>query len=245
VCSSDLEYLRRQGYDVFEKVKVSSGSSSAASHVIDILARRDDGFMEFVIGIGIVIEHNNEDVGLEGVFRFDNKAYDLGIQDKVLLAVPGLNSEARQFAQRQRIKCYNAAELDDLLRKLADYPARPVHNIPLVFENRSQLLNYLHEQGYRTEEQAKIRGRSGAEYAMDIIAYFDDGLFTHTMSIGILTDPIEVGLEAVSAYDTKAYDIGIHEKVLIVAPSLSMEAKQFADRQKIKAIQVSSVAAVA
>ena len=73
---------------------------------------------------------------------------------------------------------------------------------------------------------------------MDIIAYFDDGLFTHTISIGILTDPNDVGLEAVSAYDTKAYDIGIHDKVLLVAPRLAKEARQFADQQKIKIIEV-------
>ncbi len=233
-----VEYLKSQGYEVFEKARVSSGSGSGVTHVMDILAERDDGFLTFAIGVGTAIGHDSENIGLEDVFRFDNKAYDLGIHDKVLLAMPGLNNEAKQFAQRQRIKSFNAKELESFLDKVQDNAGRPLKKIEFKFESRAQLLKYLHDQGYRTEEQAHIRGRSGAEYTLDIIAYFDDGLFTHTISIGILTDKKEVGLEAVSTYDTKAYDIGIHDKILLVAPALSKEARQFADQQKIKVIQV-------
>jgi hypothetical protein len=242
--SKFIDYLKRQGYEVFEKVKVGSGSGSGVTHVLDMLARRDDGFILFIIGIGIAIGHDNEDVGLEEVFRFDNKVYDLGIHDKILLTVPGLNNEAKQFAQRQRIKSFNARELEEFLNKDNDSVSHPVLNRPFRFESRTHLIKYLHDQGYRTEEKARIRGRSGAEYTMDIIAYFDDGLFTHTISVGILTDPKEVGLEAVSAYDTKAYDIGIHDKVLLVAPALAKEARQFADQQKIKIIEVGDVSAL-
>ncbi|RPJ63947.1 MAG: hypothetical protein EHM12_00990 [Dehalococcoidia bacterium] len=233
-----ISFLKRQGYDVFEKAKVGGKSGSGVTHVLDMLAKRDDGFLTFILGIGVAIGHENEDIGLEDVFRFDNKVYDLGIHDKVLLAVPGLNNEARQFAQRQRIKSFNARELEDFLTKSDEIAAHPVKTVLFTFTNRSQLMQYLHDQGYRTEEAARIRGRSGAEYVMDIIAYFDDGLFTHTISIGILTDPKEVGLEAVSAYDTKAYDIGIHDKVLLVSPTLSKEARQFADQQRIRIIDV-------
>jgi hypothetical protein len=242
--SKFIDYLRRQGYEVFEKAKVGSMSGSGATHVLDLLARRDDGFLSFILGIGIAIGNDNEEIGLEAVFRFDNKVYDLGIHDKILLAVPGLNNEAKQFAQRQRIKSFNARELEGFLSGVGESPARPVLKLPFTFESRTLLLKYLHDQGYRTEEMAKIRGRSGAEYTMDIIAYFDDGLFTHTISIGILTDPDGVGLEAVSAYDTKAYDIGIHDKVLLVAPALAKEARQFADQQKIKIIEVGNASAL-
>ncbi len=107
------------------------------------------------------------------------------------------------------------------------------------------MLKYLQGQGYRTEEKARIRGRSGAEYTMDIIAYYDDGLFTHTISIGILVDPKGVSLEAVSAYDTKAYDIGIHDKILLASPGLAKEAQQFAEQQKIKIINIENAATLA
>ena len=239
-----IDYLRHQGYEVFEKAKVGSASGSGAAHVLDMLARREDGFLSFILGIGIAIGNDNEEIGLEEVFRFDNKVYDLGIHDKILLAVPGLNNEAKQFAQRQHIKSFNVREFEDFLNKASEIPSHPVKIIPFTFSSRSQLLTYLHDQGYRTEENARIRGRSGAEYTMNIIAYFDDGLFTHTISFGVLIDPNEIGLEAVSAYDTKAYDVGIHDKILLAAPTLSKEARQFADQQKIKIIEVGKASAL-
>ncbi len=242
--SKFIDYLKRQGYEVFEKAKVGSGSVSGATHVLDMLARRDDGFLSFVLGIGIAIGNDNEEIGLEEVFRFDNKLYDVGIHDKLLLAVPGLNNEAKQFAQRQRIKSFSARELERFLNGVGEGTAHPVVKRPFTFKNRTHLLKYLRDQGYRTEEKAAIRGRSGAEYTMDLIVYFDDGLFTHTISIGILADPAGVGLEAVSAYDTKAYDIGIHDKVLLVTPALAKEAQQFAFQQKIQVIEVSDASAL-
>jgi hypothetical protein len=48
---------------------------------------------------------------LDKVFDFDDKTYDIGIRDKVFIAVPGLTREARQFAERQRIKVFEAKEL--------------------------------------------------------------------------------------------------------------------------------------
>jgi len=240
-----IAFLRGQGYDTFETAKVTSKEGSGASHVLDILARRDDGFLELVIAVGVTFSRDSEDVGLEDVFRFDNKVYDLGIHDKVMLALPSLNSEARQFARRQRIKAFDAKDLAEFLDGVSTFAPHPVTAVPFKFKNRVKFLEYLHEQGYRTEEKAKIPGRSGAEYTMDVMAYFDDGLFMHTISVGILSDPGGVGLEAVSAYDTKAYDIGIHDKVLLVSPALTDEAKLFAGQQKIKVIEVADAAALA
>lgn len=240
-----VEFLKGQGYETFERARVTSQAGSGAAHVMDIVARRDDGFLEFVIGVGVAFARESEDVGLEDVFRFDNKVYDLGIHDKVMLTLPSLNGEARQFARRQRIKAFDAKDLGEFLDGVKSIAPRPVTLVPFKFENRAKFLKYLHKQGYRTEEKARIPGRSGAEYTVDVVAYFDDGLFTHTISVGILSDPGGVGLEAVSAYDTKAYDIGIHDKVLLVCPSLSPEAKLFAGQQKIKVIEVADAADLA
>jgi predicted RNA-binding Zn-ribbon protein involved in translation (DUF1610 family) len=239
-----INFLNGQGYETFEMARVTSQAGSGAAHVMDILARRDDGFLEFVIGIGVAFARESEDVGLEDVFRFDNKVYDLGIHDKVMLALPALNGEARQFARRQRIKAFDTKDLAELLDGMKSLVPHPVTRVPFKFENRARFLEYLHKQGYRTEENARIPGRSGAEYSVDIVAYFDDGLFTHTISVGILSEPGGVGLEAVSAYDTKAYDIGIHDKVLLVSPALSEEAGLFAGQQKIKVIEVADAAAL-
>ena len=240
-----VDFLKQQGYEIFETAKVTSKAGSGAAHVLDILARRSDGFLTFLIGIGVAIGKDNGDVGLEDIFRFDNKVYDLGIHDKVLLAMPSINSEARQFARRQRIKAFDAHDLEEFLAGTGSLPPHPVEEVPFKYGSKAQMLEYLHKQGYRTEEKARIPGRSGAEYTIDIIAYFDDGLFTHTISIGILTDDKEVRLEAVAAYDTKAYDIGIHDKILLVSPAISDEARLFAEQQRIKVIEVSNAAALA
>jgi hypothetical protein len=234
-----VEFLKRQGYEVFEMAWVSSKTGSGASYVLDILARRSDGLITFLIGVGVATGKDNDDISLQDVFRFDNKVYDLGIHDKVLLAVPSINSEARQFARRQRIKSFDTHELEEFLAAADSLPSHPVEEVPFKYESKTQLLEYLRRQGYRVEEKAIIQGRSGAEYTIDIMAYFDDGLFTHTISIGILTAESEVSLEAVSAYDTRAYDIGIHDKILLVCPALSGEARQFAGQQMIKVIEVS------
>jgi len=162
-----------------------------------------------------------------------------------MLALPSLNAEARQFARRQRIKAFDAKDLGEFLDSVKSLAPHPVTSVPFKFENRAKFLEYLHKQGYRTEERARIPGRSGAEYTIDVMAYFDDGLFTHTISVGILSEPGGVSLEAVSAYDTKTYDIGIHEKVLLVSPALSEEAGLFAGQQKIKVIEVADAAALA
>jgi len=238
-------FLKDQGYETFEMARVTSDAGSGASHVMDILARRDDGFLEFVIGVGVAFAKESENVGLEDVFRFDNKVYDLGIHDKVMLALPALDGEARQFARRQRIKAFDAKDLGEFLDGVKGLAPHHVKAVPFKFENRTKFLDYLHRQGYRTEEKARIPGRSGAEYTVDIVAYFDDGLFAHTISVGILAAPGGVDLEAVSAYDTKAYDIGIHDKVLLVSPSLTKEAALFAGQQKIKVIEAADAAALA
>ncbi len=240
-----MEFLKLQGYEIFETAKVTSDAGSGAAHVLDILARRYDGFLTFIIGIGVAIGRDNDDIGLEEVFRFDNKVYDLGIHDKVLLAMPSINSEARQFARRQRINAFDLHELEKFFKGVSSLPPHPVVEIPFHYESKSKLLEYLRKQGYRTEQNAKIPGRSGAEYNIDILAYFDDGLFTHTISIGVLTAEKEVSLDAISAYDTKAYDVGIHEKILLVYPALSAEASRFALQQRIKIIEVGNAALLA
>jgi general secretion pathway protein E len=55
---------------------------------------------------------SDETVELDKVFDFDVKAYDIGIQDKILIASPGLSLPANQFAERQRIKVFEVEKLD-------------------------------------------------------------------------------------------------------------------------------------
>jgi len=65
-----------------------------------------------VHNIVIAIEVAGKPIGIEKIFDFDDKAYDCGIFDKILIAVPGLTPEASRFAQRQRIRVFEAAALE-------------------------------------------------------------------------------------------------------------------------------------
>lgn len=103
-----IQFLKQYGYEVRENAIVKG--RSGAEHRIDILATRDDGIVIHDIAIGIEVAGGP--IGLDKVFAFDDKAYDIGILDKVFIAVPGLAKEASQFAQRQRIKVFEAKELE-------------------------------------------------------------------------------------------------------------------------------------
>jgi hypothetical protein len=106
--SQVVQYLQGRGYEVKENAVVHG--RSGASHSIDILATRDDGVITHRIAIGTAV--SDKPVGLDTIFRFDDKAYDIGIPDKVFIAVPGLNKEAKEFARRQRIKVLEVKELE-------------------------------------------------------------------------------------------------------------------------------------
>jgi hypothetical protein len=103
-----IEYLKRRGYRVRENADVKG--RSGASHNVDILATKDEGIITHRIAIGIEVAE--KPMGLDRVFDFDDRAYDAGIMDKVLVAVPGLTGEAMQFAKRQGIRVFEVKQLE-------------------------------------------------------------------------------------------------------------------------------------
>jgi hypothetical protein len=102
-----IQYLKKQGYRVKENAEVKG--QSGAAHNIDILAIKEEGIISHRIAIGIEVDE--KPMGLDRVFDFDDRAYDSGIMDKVLIAVPGLTNEAEQFAERQGIRVFEVEEL--------------------------------------------------------------------------------------------------------------------------------------
>jgi hypothetical protein len=233
-----VDFFRKRGYEVSENARVNGTTKSGADHLLDILARRDDGLITYTIGIGILIDSRGEDIGLAEVFAFDNKVYDLGMHDKVLLALPKLSLEARRFAQQQRIKIIEEEDLEILLALKPPSTPKPSSSKPLKFKTKAKLLEHLRDFGYKIEEKAKILGRSGVEHTFDILATNDDGIITHTLGIGTIAAKDKIGFDNVSSFDTRAYDAGIHDKLLLACPKLSHEAKQFAKYQRIKVIEV-------
>ncbi|MCJ7575303.1 MAG: restriction endonuclease [Dehalococcoidia bacterium] len=109
----------------------------------------------------------------------------------------------------------------------------------LEFELQPKLrfVEFLKQHGYKVAENARVRGRSGAEHSLDILATRDDGVITHTLAIGIEIARERIGLDRILDFDVKAYDSGIHDKILIVIPELGEEARKFASYQRIKVLE--------
>lgn len=233
------EFLEQRGFEV--TANATREGRSSAKHSFDILATRDNGIITHDIAIGIKVA--GDTVSLRDVFEFDDKAYDTGIHEKILLVDPPLDEEAAAFASHQRIKVLPLEELETVLSTATPPPAAEVDKAPFEFESISQLVEHLKRHGYQVEEKTAAKGRSGAEHQIDVLATRDEGIVTHRIAIGMETSDKPVELSKVFDFDAKAYDIGIQDKVFIAAPGLSQEAKQFAERQRIKVFEVEKLAA--
>ena len=65
----------------------------------------------------------------------------------------------------------------------------------------------------------------------------ENGQVEHRLGIDFLNGDKEVSLEQVMLFDTKAYEVGVDEKVIVVSVGLSPEAQQFAQHQQIKVLK--------
>jgi len=117
--------------------------------------------------------------------------------------------------------------LDETKRNWIEFDLQP----------KAQLLEFLRQHGYKVTENARVNGRSGAEHCIDMVATRDDGLVSHSIAIGIEIAREKVGLDSILDFDVKAYDSGIHDKVLIIIPGLSEEAEKFASYHNIKVLK--------
>jgi len=226
------EYLEKQGYEVTQGAKLLG--KSGIEHAFDMLARRDDGLTSYTVAIGIATGGDRQtETGT--VFSLANKAYDCGILDRILVAIPELSEEAKQLAVKQRIKVIDGERIGPLLTVR---PAPPIKLAePLSLETKEELVKSLASRGYGVKERAKAKGRSGNEYVFDILAHSQDGQVEHMLGIDFLNGDREVSLEQVMLFDTKAYEVGLDEKIIVVSADLSPEARQFAEHQQIKVLK--------
>jgi len=232
-----IEFLKHHGYRVSENASMKG--RSGAEHSIDILATRDDGVVTHDIAIGVEVA--GDKIGLEKIFGFDDKAYDIGIHDKILIVIPGLGSEAERFASQQRIKVLEVRDLETVLSSGTPRPVEETEKEPFEFKAKSQLIQYLERHAYEVKENTMVEGRSGAEHSIDILATRDDGIITHHIAFGIAVSDQPIEVDKVFDFDDKAYDIGIQDKAFIAVPGLSREARQFAQRQRIKVFEVNEL----
>ena len=232
-----VERLGEQGYTVGrDGDAVERTGKSGATHAFDMVATRDDGFMSYTIAVGIAVGDDGNHLGLGAIFAFDDKCYDCGIRDKVVLAFPGLDEVAERFALNQRIRVFSKDGLEEFLA--TPVPASMPEAMSLEqWHDSTDAIESLAALGYRIERSAKVNGRSGAEYTFDALATFDDGFVTHRLGIDEVPGP-HVTLSRVSVFDAKSYDAGILEKILLTSGELTPEAKQFADLQRIRVVRI-------
>lgn len=234
-----IKRLRNLGYDVQDRGDTKGLSSkSGVPHTLSIVARKDNGFVVYTVGVGVLFSSQLQDVSVDKVFRFDEKAFDLGIRDKIIIALPEISENVRFFAQQQRIRLFGYKELATFLATTGASATPKGKKEPLHFQDRTQFLAYLENLGYRVELGVSIEGKSGAKHAFDIVTYYDDGIVSHTMGICFISQPNPVDCGTVMLFNARAYDAGINDKVLIVSPCLSREADQYARKQNTKVILV-------
>jgi len=229
--------LKQHGYEVTRDAKVKGGSGN--EHTFTMLVHKDDGLFSYDVVVGLSVSQHAE-VGLGAIFGFDEKATDVSIPDKLFVAIPKLGAMAANFARQQHVKVFDEASLTDFLN--AASPPAAKHHKPIDFRSKAHLLKSLAEHGYKLDEQVKVRGISGAEYTFDILAYVNDGIITHPVSIDFLSAEEEVGMEAMALLDAKVRDTGIIRSLLVASPKLSDEARQFAEGQQIKVFETSKAA---
>jgi Thaumarchaeal output domain 1/Restriction endonuclease len=144
------------------------------------------------------------------------------------------------FLKWRCLKCSSLANEDEVNEiVIYSYSFNESKRNWLEFELQPKVrfVEFLRKHGYKVTENARVQGRSGAEHYVDILATRDDGVVTHTLAIGIEIARDRIGLDRVLDFDVKAYDSGIHDKVLIIIPELGEEARKFANYQRIKVLE--------
>jgi len=120
-----------------------------------------------------------------------------------------------------------AYSLDESKRNWLEFEIQP----------KVQFLEFLRRHGYEVTENARVKGRSGAEHSIDMLATRDDGVVIHKVAIGVEIARDRIGLDRILDFDVKAFDSGIHDKVLIIIPALGEEAAKFASYHRIKVLE--------
>ena len=228
------ERLEKQGYEVTEGARLLGKSKIA--HTFDMLGKRDDGVNSHTVAVCIASGDDKEMEVMQTIFDFANQAYDCGILDRVLISARELSNQARDLAGKQRVKVIDGQQIERLLASPPSRQAPP--GAPIRFETKEDLVKTLRSLGYRVQEQATVKGRSGVDHAFDLLARSDSGQFGQLLGIDFLNGEKEVSLEQVSVFDTKAYDAQTDGKIIVVSPSISPEARKFAGHQRIRIFEL-------
>jgi hypothetical protein len=144
------------------------------------------------------------------------------------------------FLKWRCLKCsslVNEDEVDEVVIYAYSFNESRRNWLEFELQPKVRFIEFLRKHGYEVTENARVQGRSGAEHCIDMLATRDDGVVTHSVAIGIAIARDRIGLDKVLDFDVKAYDSGIHDKVLIAIPELGEDAEKFASYQRIKVLK--------
>ncbi|MGB8827954.1 MAG: GspE/PulE family protein [Dehalococcoidales bacterium] len=229
-------YLKKQGYQVTKAAKVTG--QSGVEHIFDMLAEADEYLVHNIIAIAFALNGQKSGIG-NIIFDFSNKAYDAGINQRILVVDEETDNKIKALARQKRIKIFDIAQIGTF----AQAPAHPPESGTkenVNIESMEQLALSLTRHGYRVREKARVTGRSGVDYTFDILCYHDIDNFGYSIGIDFPEGAAGINLDQVSLFDTKAYDAGTDYKVLAVKSKLNAEAAKFAAQQHIQICQINS-----
>ncbi|MGD9116056.1 MAG: GspE/PulE family protein [Dehalococcoidia bacterium] len=103
-------------------------------------------------------------------------------------------------------------------------------------ELKSQLKKQLEKQGYEIDENTQLPGKSGVNHNFDIVAHTDVDGIKRTLGLDFIDSEKDISLEQVAVFDSKAYETGIDDKLIVVSPGIEPKAQEFAEQQGIKII---------
>jgi general secretion pathway protein E len=226
------DYLQRQGYEVNEDADLVG--KSGVRHSFDMLAEKNDGLSTHRVAVGIAAgcEPNAQ---ASVIFDLANRAFDAGINSRLLVAVPGFDEKSKQLAGKQRIMVIDRETIGSVLTVKEKNPPKSLP--PLRFETSAELAESLKARGYRVQEKGRLTGKSGVIYSFDILARVEGEQVNQVLGVDFLHSATEVGLSEVALFDTKAYDCGVDDKVIVVSPTITREARQFALHQRIRVLE--------
>jgi hypothetical protein len=99
---------------------------------------------------------------------------------------------------------------------------------------KARVREFLVREGYEIQESVQATGRSGAEHKLDMLATKRSGPLEHRIVVGFANAAEEVDSEEIIKLYAKAYDVNAQDIIMIAAPKISEDARQFASHYHIR-----------
>ncbi|MBI2859439.1 MAG: response regulator [Chloroflexi bacterium] len=146
-----------------------------------------------------------------------------------------------KFRSLRTGRILDAQEIQEL--RLSSYRFNPALDFQL--NSKARLMEFLKLRGYRSEELAKVKGRSGVVHTLDILATRDDVIIKHTVAIGVFgakASKTDVPVDEMLGFYARAMDAGIYSLIAIAITPFSEEAQAFAKTHAIKVLTPKDIA---